>query len=92
MKPSNLIYLCPLGDVGCGGGNGACNEIIKPEDCSPLVLLVMLGAVSGYSINSITKTNGWVDHTRVVLAEAASVVASAVDMETGMRGYLSFGG
>ncbi|WP_350333446.1 CHASE3 domain-containing protein [Coralliovum pocilloporae] len=31
------------------------------------------------------------DHTRVVLAEASKIVASAVDMETGMRGYLLAG-
>ncbi|MGB0823131.1 MAG: CHASE3 domain-containing protein, partial [Alphaproteobacteria bacterium] len=32
-----------------------------------------------------------VDHTRVVLAKASNIVASAVDMETGMRGYLLAG-
>jgi methyl-accepting chemotaxis protein len=58
---------------------------------SPLVLLVVLGIVAVTSINSIVKTNGWVDHTRVVLADAAAIVGSAVDMETGMRGYLLAG-
>ncbi|MBT7486818.1 MAG: HAMP domain-containing protein, partial [Rhodospirillales bacterium] len=56
-----------------------------------LVLLVILGIVAVTSINSIVKTNGWVDHTRVVLADAAAIVGSAVDMETGMRGYLLAG-
>jgi len=59
--------------------------------CSPLVLLVILGAVAIYNINTITKTAGWVDHTRVVLAESSAIVGSAVDMETGMRGYLLAG-
>ncbi|MBT7484729.1 MAG: CHASE3 domain-containing protein, partial [Rhodospirillales bacterium] len=58
---------------------------------SPLALLIILGAVSVSSINSIVKTNGWVDHTRVVLAKTASIIGSAVDMETGMRGYLLAG-
>ena len=59
--------------------------------CSPLILLVILGAVSGYSISSIVNTNRWVDHNRVVLAESAAIIGSAVDMETGMRGYLLAG-
>ena len=59
--------------------------------CSPLVLLVILGAVSGYSINTIVDTNKWVNHTHEVLGDAAAIVGSAVDMETGMRGYLLAG-
>ena len=53
--------------------------------CSPLVLLMMLGGISVYSIQSIVGTNKMVDHTYVVLGDAASIVSSAVDMETGMR-------
>ena len=56
--------------------------------CSPLIFLAILGGVSGYSINTIVETNKWVDHTREVLAESAAIIGSAVDMETGMRGYL----
>ncbi len=59
--------------------------------CSPMVLLVALGGISVYSINSIVDTNKQVDHTHVVLGEAAAIVSSAVDMETGMRGYLLAG-
>ena len=54
--------------------------------CSPLVLLAMLGGVSIYGINSIVSTNERVGHTHVVLGDAAAIVGSAVDMETGMRG------
>ena len=57
----------------------------------PLVLLAILGSVSVYNVDKLTTTSKWVDHTRVVLAEAASIVGSAVDMETGMRGYLLAG-
>jgi len=59
--------------------------------CSPLVLLVLLGGVSIFSISSIVNTNERVDHTHEVLTDAASIVGSAVDMETGMRGYLLAG-
>ena len=59
--------------------------------CSPMILLLALGGVAVYSINSIVETNKWVDHTRVVLADSESIVGSAVDMETGMRGYLLAG-
>ncbi|MCH9050590.1 MAG: CHASE3 domain-containing protein [Proteobacteria bacterium] len=59
--------------------------------CSPLALLLALGGVSIYSINSIVSTSRWVDHTHRVLAKAAIIVTAAVDMETGMRGYLLAG-
>ena len=59
--------------------------------CSPLVLLLILGGVSVFSTNSIVDTNKLVDHTRVVLADASAIIGSAVDMETGMRGYLLAG-
>lgn len=57
----------------------------------PVVLLLMLGLVAISNINEISKTNAMVDHTHVVLAEASAIVGSAVDMETGMRGYLLAG-
>ena len=59
--------------------------------CSPLILLPVLGAVSVYGTNTILETNRWVDFTHKVLGDTAAVVASAVDMETGMRGYLLAG-
>ena len=59
--------------------------------CSPILLLVLLGAVSLFGIQSLSKSNVWVDHTHNVLREAANIVSAAVDMETGMRGYLLAG-
>jgi methyl-accepting chemotaxis protein len=47
--------------------------------------------VSITSINSINHTSRQVDHTHKVLGQSASIVSSAVDMETGMRGYLLAG-
>jgi methyl-accepting chemotaxis protein len=58
---------------------------------SPMVLLVLLGGIAIYNINSITQTNERVEHTHEVLAKASGIVGSAVDMETGMRGYLLAG-
>ncbi|MFW8595880.1 CHASE3 domain-containing protein [Cribrihabitans neustonicus] len=39
----------------------------------------------------MSETSGWVDHTVKVLKQADTIVASAVDMETGMRGYMLAG-
>lgn len=57
----------------------------------PLTFLIILGIVSYLSVDKITYTNKWVNHTHEVLAESDSIVAAAVDMETGMRGYLLAG-
>jgi len=57
----------------------------------PLVLLLILGLISINSINTISETNEKVEHTHNVLAESNSIIGSAVDMETGMRGYLLAG-
>ncbi len=57
----------------------------------PLLLLVGLGIASITSLSDIIRTNGWVNHTHKVLAQSSGVVASAVNMETGMRGYLLSG-
>ncbi|MGN7613456.1 CHASE3 domain-containing protein [Magnetococcales bacterium HHB-1] len=57
----------------------------------PLLLLIILGLISINSLNNITQTNKWVEHTYNVLSGAKGIVGSAVDMETGMRGYLLAG-
>ncbi|MFP6695297.1 MAG: CHASE3 domain-containing protein [Alphaproteobacteria bacterium] len=41
--------------------------------------------------STVVKTIGWVGHTHEVLAAAQRLLAHAVDMETGMRGYLLAG-
>ena len=48
------------------------------------------GAV-GENFGLVQDTTGWVGHTHEVLAAAARLLADAVDMETGMRGYLLAG-
>ncbi|MCP3890392.1 MAG: hypothetical protein GY702_16205, partial [Desulfobulbaceae bacterium] len=57
----------------------------------PIIMLIVLGAVSMLNIKSIVKTSGWVEHTHEVLADATDILGSAVNMETGMRGYLLAG-
>jgi len=56
-----------------------------------LLLMVILGLISISANKSLTQSNHWVDHTHTVIATANSIVASGVDMETGMRGYLLAG-
>ena len=60
-------------------------------NCGPLILFVFLGVVSYFSINSLLTANGWVEKSNEILRKADSIVASAVEMETGMRGYLLAG-
>ncbi len=57
----------------------------------PLVLAVILGILSITNIRSMLKAGERVEHTYNVIGEAEHIIASAVDMETGMRGYLLAG-
>jgi len=56
-----------------------------------LVVLSILGIVAYTVIGSLLKSAEWVDHTHVVIEKAMKVEAAAVNMETGMRGYLLAG-
>ncbi|MFK7882492.1 CHASE3 domain-containing protein [Roseobacter sp.] len=57
----------------------------------PLLLTLCIGAVALVNLERMKQTQGWVDHAQRVLASANGIVAAAVDMETGMRGYLLAG-
>jgi methyl-accepting chemotaxis protein len=59
--------------------------------CSPVVLVLAIGAASLYGMHSMTESSRWVEHTYNVIGKAEGIVASAVDMETGMRGFLLAG-
>ena len=39
------------------------------------------------NLGTMRDTEEWVTHTYKVIAEAKDILAAAVDMETGMRGY-----
>ena len=56
-----------------------------------LALMIILGIVSIDSTNTLSTSNKAVDHTHVVIRTANEILAAAVDMETGMRGYLLAG-
>ncbi|MBF0451705.1 MAG: CHASE3 domain-containing protein [Candidatus Magnetomorum sp.] len=58
---------------------------------SPLVFLLFTGIMSMMSIDSIIETNHWVAFTHEVIEQMTETLSSAVDMETGMRGYLLAG-
>lgn len=57
----------------------------------PIFWLAISGVIVYSSFNGISETNHWVQHTNNVLLESDKVLASAVDMETGMRGFLLAG-
>ncbi len=54
-------------------------------------LMVVIAVVVYSNVNALLETFTWVNHTHEVLADASEVEASAVNMETGMRGYLLAG-
>jgi methyl-accepting chemotaxis protein len=58
---------------------------------APMVLVLALGVVCYTGISSLLKSSQMVNHTHEVIQEAMQIEASAVDMETGMRGYLLAG-
>ncbi len=53
----------------------------------PTVLGLMIGGIALWGLDRTEQTGKWVDHTTDVLKHANSIVASAVNMETGMRGF-----
>ncbi|MCV6587833.1 MAG: CHASE3 domain-containing protein [Marinobacterium sp.] len=56
-----------------------------------LALMLIVTLVVLFSVRSLTHNFGWVTHTHSVLGTASAIEAAAVDMETGMRGYLLAG-
>ena len=57
----------------------------------PLLLLVIVGGVGTWSLLSIKDSVNWVNHTHKVLKSGDSIVGAAVNMETGMRGFMLAG-
>jgi methyl-accepting chemotaxis protein len=58
-----------------------------------VVSLLVIGSATYNFLNviSLKKSTTWVDHTHTVIKKATGVLAAAVDMETGMRGFLLAG-
>jgi len=57
----------------------------------PLFMLVFSSYIGISSLGSLEETNDWVEHTHTVIQQAMRIETAAVDMETGMRGYLLAG-
>ena len=58
---------------------------------APLLLVLFIAGVALYNIEAMRESGRWVRHTHQVQEGAADIVKLAVDMETGMRGYLLAG-
>ena len=56
-----------------------------------LTVVVIINIIVLFSISSLYHNIKWVNHTHAVLEKAQRLLASAIDMETGMRGYLLAG-
>ena len=65
-------------------------KIVFGSGCS-LALVVVLSVISYQSTVKLLDDNHWVTHTYEVIQQAEKIQAAAVDMETGMRGYLLAG-
>ena len=59
--------------------------------CTPLALLLIVGGVAALNISGLVSTNHDVDTSRTQTSKAAALETSALNMETGMRGYLLAG-
>ena len=57
----------------------------------PIFMLFILGVVTITSVNAISESEAWVEHTDEVITAADKIRISAINMETGMRGYLLAG-
>ena len=58
---------------------------------APLILTVGIGIVASLNLNRMSETARWVLNTQAAVANARTVISAAVDMQTGMRGYLLAG-
>lgn len=56
-----------------------------------LSLMIIIALVVFFGLRSLLGDFNWVNHTHNVLSKASQLEAAAVDMETGMRGYLLAG-
>jgi methyl-accepting chemotaxis protein len=56
-----------------------------------LMLLLIISIIVFVGVKSLLHNFNWVEHTHNVLHKASAIEAAAVDMETGMRGYMLAG-
>ncbi len=55
---------------------------------TPIMLLVVMGAVLGFQVLRMSDDASWVDHTDEVIATATAAQKQIIDQETGLRGFL----
>lgn len=55
------------------------------------VMLIIMCGVTFYGISELHSANYWVNHTHKVIEKSLLIEGAAVDMETGMRGFLLAG-
>ncbi len=53
-----------------------------------LLLMIVIGVIVYFSVASLLRISGWVEHTHKVIANGNALVGEMVNMETGMRGFL----
>ena len=58
---------------------------------TPVAIILVVGVVIFNSLEKMKQSASWVDHTHNVIQESMKIEAAAVDMETGMRGFLLAG-
>src|ERR1700749_1480207 len=56
-----------------------------------VLLLIVNASITGRRLNVLVENQGWVDHSRQVLAEMEEAQALLLDAETGQRGFLLTG-
>ena len=64
---------------------------LKLGNGSIFAVVFAVSLVVYFGINTLLYNFKWVDHTHRVLAKGSSIIAAAVDMETGMRGFMLSG-
>ncbi|MBT4962625.1 MAG: hypothetical protein HON32_00445 [Francisellaceae bacterium] len=57
----------------------------------PLILFVILGIICLSSLKKLEISNGLVEKTHSIIEKALKIESAAIDMETGMRGFLLSG-
>ena len=57
----------------------------------PIVLTIAVSLMTWQNLTRLSETTMWVEHTQKVLTQAEQITRAAVDMETGLRGFLLAG-
>ncbi len=64
---------------------------IMAQGVIPTLLLLVLALAAAQSLRALLDSVYWVDHTHKVIRDAMAIQDDAINMQTGMRGYLLTG-